>query len=343
MKILIDGHMLGKQEKGNERYIKDMALSLKKNADSNVKIKIVVSKEYYQNQKDFLPNDLIVLPSENNFYRLFFLQKYCQDNKIDIIHSTYISPFFLKNTASVITVHDLSFKKYPQFYSFRENLIFRYLLPLSLKQAKAIIVPSKFTKDELIKYFPSEKNKIFILYEGPNQSFFPIKKQQAKKIIKNKYHINSPFILTINSKDKKKNINQVLKISKKIKIVIVGSDNNIKNKKQKNLIFLKNIPNDDLNLLFNACEFFISLSFYEGFNLPIIEALKTRTPVIASDIPVHRELYDNLITYYNEKMFLKNLYQLKNKTKDLKKILNKFSWINSAKKLLMIYKNILYR
>lgn len=330
MKILIDGHMLGKNEGGNERYIKDMSIALIKSIGGENKIKIAVSREYYSKQNDFSPENLIILPFENDFFRLLFFEIICYIYNFNILHSTYVSPFFIPKTASIITVHDLSFKKHPQFYSLRENLIFRYLLPLSLKRAEVIIVPSKFTKKELVRYFSDYKNKTYVIYEGPNECFFPIEKQKAKKIVEEKYGITSPFILTINSKNKKKNTNHVLKTFKKNKIVVVGPKTNIDIKLQKNAVFLQNVTDYDLNYLFNACEFFVSLSLYEGFNLPIMEAIKTRVPVIASDIPIHRELYGNFVVYNHEKSI--------QTAKVARILLNKYSWNKSAKKLLEIYK-----
>jgi glycosyltransferase involved in cell wall biosynthesis len=359
MKILIDGHMLGENEGGNERYIKDLSFALIKNSGSSNSIKIAVSSDYFLKQNDFSKKDLIKIKYKNNLYRLIYLSKISSSYKFDILHSTYIAPPYLSNTASIVTIHDVSFNKYPEFYSFRERFIFNKLLPDSIKKAKAIIVPSFFTKKELQSIFPQYTDKIFVIYEAPNREFFFINKTAAKSEIRNKYKISDPFILTINSKNPKKNINSIIKSFNKIrsqkpnmKLIVIGDKSNVNEKMLKNIVFFNNISDKDLNLFYNSSEFFISLSFYEGFNLPIIEALSTHALVIASDIPVNRELYKDSLIYspLNNlreiskimRETLLNLDKIKaNKLKKIPKIVKKYSYSNSAKSLLRVYKKII--
>lgn len=356
MKILIDGHMLGENEGGNERYIKDLSLALIKSSGSSNLIKIAVSSDYFSRQGDFSKKNLIKINYKNNFYRLAYLSKISLSYKFDILHSTYIAPPYLPHTSSIITIHDISFNKYPEFYSYREKIIFNKLLPNSIKNAKAIIVPSFFTKKELQSVFPQYSDKIFVVYEAPNQAFFFINKKEAKPKIRSKYHISDPFILTVNSKNPKKNINSIIKSFNKInienpdiKLIVIGDKSNVNDKMLKNVIFFSDVSDKDLNLFYNSCEFFISLSFYEGFNLPIIEALNTRALVIASDIPVNKELYKDSLIYsplQNSKEISKimnntlhNQDKIKGeKLKKISKIIKKYSYSNSAKSLLKIYR-----
>src|SRR3990167_8586992 len=108
MRVLIDGHMLGTGEGGNERYIKNLAQNLQDIKD--VEVKIAYKKDL----------------GRNDFLRLFYtLPKLSLELKADIIHSTYILPFF-KNAKFVVTVHDFSFCEYPEFFSPRERVIFKY-------------------------------------------------------------------------------------------------------------------------------------------------------------------------------------------------------------------------
>ena len=358
MKILIDGHMLGKKEGGNERYIKNLALGLIKQSQRKNQIKITTNKDYFLNQKVFSTNNLLKINYENDFYRIFyFLPKSLDLGKYDIIHSTYIAPH-PSYSKSVVTVHDLSFKRFPYFYSLKEKIIFNYLLPSSLLRAKAIIVPSQFTKNEFLRFFPQYKNKVFVVYEGIDMHFFNIDKDEAKKKIEKKYGIYDPFFLAFNSKNPKKNINVIIKAfkklqnwSSKLKLVIIGGKNNIKVKNLDYIYFLSNIPDEDLNFLYNVCEIFLSSSIYEGFNLPIIEALKTKTIVMAADIKVNRELYDDAVIYFNPhndvqieeivKKVLKNPEIVRKKIiNQYNKITDKFDWEKNTKKMLEIYQRI---
>lgn len=358
MKILIDGHMLGKHEGGNERYIKNLAFNLIKYSPKKYLVKIAVQEDYFINQNVFPRNNLLGINYNNDFYRVFyFLPTKLNIGKYDIIHSTYIAPYFYCSK-TVITVHDLSFKRYPDFYSLREKVVFNYLLPASLLKAKAIIVPSQFTKNEFVKFFPKYKNKVFVVYEGADKCFSNINKNIAKKEIREKYRINSPFLLVFNSKNPKKNINVVIKAFKKIsrwwsklKLVIIGGKDNLTIRNLDNVYFLNNIPDRDLNFFYNGCEIFLSPSIYEGFNLPIIEALKTKAIVMASNIEVNKELYDDAIVYFNPyndaqieqivKKILKTPEIIRKKIMNqYKKIADKFDWGKNTQKMLEIYQRI---
>ena len=358
MKILIDGHMLGKHEGGNERYIKNLALNLIKYNQKKHFIKIVVQNDYFSNQNVFSKNNLLKINFRNDFYRIFyFLPIKFRTEKCGIIHSTYIAPYS-NNIKTVITIHDLSFKRYPDFYSLRERLIFNYLLPISLLRAKAIIVPSQFTKNELINFYPEYKDKTFVVYEGADKCFYKISKNIAKKEIREKYRIDGPFLLVFNSKNPKKNVDIVIKAYKKmihwqpkLKLVIIGVKDNLAVRDLGNIYIFNNISDFDLNFFYNGCEIFINPSIYEGFNLSIIEALKIKAIVMAADITVNRELYENSIIYFTThnaheiEKIVKNILKTpeiirKKLINQYKKISYKFDWGENTQKMLEIYQRV---
>lgn len=358
MKILIDGHMLGEHEGGNERYVKNLALNLIKYNQKKHFIKIAVQNDYFSNQNVFSKNNLLKIDYSNDFYRVFyFLPTKLSIGKYDFVHSTYIAPYS-GSSISVITVHDLSFKRYPNFYSFKERMIFNYLLPNSLLKAKAIIVPSQFTKNEFVSFFPKYKNKVFVVYEGADKCFLNVNKSIAKSQVTKKYGVNGPFILVLNSKNPKKNVDIVIKAYKKmvrwqpkLKLVIIGTEDNLTISNIDNIYVFNNISDFDLNLFYNGCEIFINPSIYEGFNLSIIEALKTKAIIMAADIAVNRELYENSILYFDphnaheiEKIAqntMKTLVITKRRVvRQYKKIAYKFDWGGNTRKMLTIYHRV---
>lgn len=337
MKILLDGHMIGTKEGGNERYIKNLYESL---ARINKQIELYIS-------------------NENNFKRLAVsIPKTVKNKHIDIVHSTY-NPPFIKNTKFVVTLHDLSFKRFPQFYNFRERFMFQYLLPFSLSQADAIIVPSQFSKKEAQHFFPAYSNKIFVTYEAADPLFHHKDRTISQKKIKDKYHIFNPFLLTLNSKNPKKNIqliidafNEYTKTNRDIELVIIGGSHNINEETLYNKIHIFDFIEDtDLNDFYNSCEIFIYFSLYEGFGLPILEAIQCHAPVIASDIEVHREITQNKIVYADpnnsnaltekiEKILMNNSY--KNQLiKKSQTIIDHYSWDKTARETYQVYKKVL--
>jgi glycosyltransferase involved in cell wall biosynthesis len=345
--------MLGKYEGGNERYIKNLSLNLIEQIQEKNLVKIAVQNDYFLKQNDFPKNNLIKIDYDNNFFRIFyFLAKIADIKKFDIVHSTYIAPY-LYRAKSVITVHDLSFKKYPQFYTLKEKAIFDYLLPISISRASAIIVPSRFTRDEFIRFFPKYKNKVFVVYEGADRCFSNIDKDVAKKEVGKKYGVTDHFLLVLNSRNPKKNVDVVIEAFKriqtrypKLKLVVIGKKDNIGIKNMENVHFFNNISDYDLNLFYNCCQIFLNPSVYEGFNLSIIEALKTGAIVMAADIKVNRELYEDAPVYFDPKNVSKiekeALKILKNPKiiNRYRKIAFKFDWKKNTAKMLEIYKKV---
>lgn len=354
MRVLIDGHMLSTNEGGNERYIKNLVKELQKIKKINLKVFV---------NRDFPPkaNEIYIRDNYNNdlIRLLYSLPKAALRNHCQLVHSTYLTPF-IKTAKFVATVHDFSFKRFPHFYNMREQVIFQILLPFSLKRTDAIIVPSKFTKNEAVNFYPQYQEKIHVIYEAADENFHPLPKKQALSKVSKKFAIKHPFLLTLNSKNPKKNINRVIaafKIVKKsfpkLNLVIVGGNHNIDNQHlcSEGVKILDNISDKSLNILYNACIIFIYYSIYEGFGLPILEALKCETPVIGSNLEVHQEIAKDSILYadpFDERQLAEKIEQLlihrrfaQKLAKQGAALVKKYSWQNTAKETLAIYQSVL--
>lgn len=306
MRVLIDGHMLGSGEGGNERYIESLSDAL---FDFNtLEIRVSTPENYIRRVDVSRKKFFIKQHSSSDIARVFYeLPKRAAEFKANIIHATYIGPINT-STELVLTVHDLAFKRFPEFFSLRERLIFNCLLPLSMRKAGAIIVPSRFTRGELLELFPEYKDKIFTTYEAASKVFKPMDRRKAQRKVNEKMRVQIPFILAFNGRIAKKNINRVIDSFSRIssdfpdlQLVIVGGKHHIRKSKHelKRIKILKDITDEELNLLYNATELVIYYSVYEGFGLPILEAFSCQTPVVASDIPVHREIIGDVPLYAN--------------------------------------------
>lgn len=362
MKVLLDGHMLGSNEGGNETYINNLSSNLVE--DREIDLKVLVTKDFFKglkskDRKSKLYNRALPLPNEGNIFRLlYYIPHFAAQYKADIVHSTYITPLY-KNSKFVVTVHDLSFKSHPEWYDLRERFLFNCIFPLSLKKADAIIVPSSFSRKELIKFYPQYYNKIYVIPDAAKDIFTPINKHRAVKYVIKKYKISPPFLLIMNSRNPKKNINKAiegfhyaLNDFPDLQLVITGGDFNIDKKKiSERLIILAHVSDQDLLMLYNSCEIFIYYSLYEGFGLPLLEALKCKSVTIASDIETHREITKRAILYANPEK-PKDLYhkiKLALTKKDISnrirekglKIASSYSWKETAKMTKDVYRFIL--
>ncbi len=208
---------------------------------------------------------------------------------------------FSKNCYKIITVHDLSFMRYPEFFS-RKNNLWHSLIEVerTLKSFDKIVAISKNTKNDLIELFNIPETKIEVIYSGVSDDFKPLSDNSAHLLeVKNKYNLPDRFILSLGTIEPRKNIDSLIRafdiFSKKDKgdthLIIAGGMgwkykkvlNEFSNAKHKNKIrFLGFVDEKDKNSLYNLAEIFVFPSYYEGFGFPPLEAMKAGTAVISS-------------------------------------------------------------
>ncbi len=252
--------------------------------------------------------------------RLFFMAaRYAHQPKIDKLlggFDLYFNPHFFTAPLSVgskkiITFHDLSFERYPAFFSRRKRLWQRFLMTAQqeAKKADKIIAVSQSTKDDLINLFGLEPGKIKVIYSGVGKQFRPIKngddipKLTAQSIIKlkKKYNLPDKFVLYFGTIEPRKNLIGLIKAfellksqgkrSSQIKLVIAGTNGWLykdilktaqESKYSRDIIFTGFIEDKDKPYLYNLAELFVYPSFFEGFGFPPLEAMACGLPTIVS-------------------------------------------------------------
>jgi glycosyltransferase involved in cell wall biosynthesis len=255
---------------------------------------------------------------------------------------------FKKNV--ITTVHDIM----PFFISERKwvfNLFFKISILLSLWKSKKIIAVSKSTKKDILKYFNVNPKKISVVYEGVSEKFYPIKRDKNK-------------ILTfgyVGGLGKRKNIEFILKLANKFpklnfKIGGKGPDRERLEKISKrrgltNVEFVGFIPESKMNDFYNSLDFFIFPSFYEGFGLPVVEAMACGIPCIVSDRGSLPEITYGVGLIIDIDKIEKSNLEIIGLIKDIKKIkilkdksikrANDFKWRKCAMEILKIYKGFL--
>ena len=192
------------------------------------------------------------------------------------------------NCLKTITLHDIIPLRMPETVSDRYLNIFNNQLPKIIENCDGIITVSEFSKDDIAREFNFPKDKIFVTYLGAEDIYKPLDKKSCKNFLKNKYNIDKNFLLYVGGYSPRKNIIGILeafslldpKLRENLSVVITGKkgisytiymkraeDLGIKN----SVIFTDFIPLDHLPLFYNACEFLVYPSFYEGFGLPPLE------------------------------------------------------------------------
>jgi len=247
-----------------------------------------------------LPNVSLKLPqSKQRFlWRSFNIRKDLVDNKIELFHGlSHEIPFGLKQTGikSIVTIHDLIFLRFPHYYKFIDRLIYQFKSKFACKNADQIIAISQKTKDDIVAYYHIDPAKIEVIYQSCDDSFKKPISSDIKDKISAKYHLPTNFILSVGTIESRKNLLLLIKALPKIdptyQLIVIGKETPyatiVKNEiaklgLQNRVIFLKNVSFDELPAIYQMAKLFVYPSLYEGFGIPIIEALYSGTPVIAT-------------------------------------------------------------
>ncbi len=365
MKILLDTHMLDQRQTGIERYWKNLADNLNKNNQLDISLYSNLPKKKLRGF-DLNSFQICTPPLANGFFRILFgFNKAIIKEKPDVIHASNFTPY-VKTCPSVVTVHDLCFKTYPETFKKKSLLAFDLFFKHSLDLADAIIAVSISVKNNLINYYNVDASKIFVIYEAPDPDFQYIHdKNKIKKIIFVKFKTNKDYFLVVGDVDKRKNPLGIINAfqnffkNKEIELVFVGPNkmkDTIQSKYQSAIAqgeirFLDYVADQDLNYLYNGATALIFNSLCEGFGLPIVEAMSCKTPVICSDIPVFREIASNAAIFVkNEIELYRGMEQmitndpLRNKYAQLGFQRSKlFSWDKTAKETTRIYELVFQR
>ena len=295
VRVLIDAHLLGLRETGNETYIANLLQHVGTVPGLQCGAAIV---DPGLDARPFAPVELLPLPHRGNWSRLLLgLPSLCRRWRADILHVTYVGPF-ISPCPLVVTAHDVSFRRYPEFFSPRNRLLFGTLLPLSLRRASAVITLSQHAKQEMLELFPYLQGRVHVTPLAPSPLFRPIRDLEPLQSICSRYGIGSQFILAVGNLQPRKNLLRLMAAyaslrasGQAVQLVIVGQAQWQSSTVyaaverfglEKDVVFTGYVPDEDLVLLYNAARIFIYPSVYEGFGLPILEAMACGVPSIAS-------------------------------------------------------------
>ncbi len=195
---------------------------------------------------------------------------------------------------TIVTIHDLIFLRHPEFYSKIDRKIYEYKFRRACFVAHKIIAISRQTKNDIVNYFGIGPEKIDVVYQGCNTIFHNDAGQESKTGLVKKYKLPQRYILTVGSIEKRKNILNLVKAIRPLKsenLIIIGrktsyykevSDYIMKNKMENRVRFFFGVPREELPVFYQLAGLFVYPSFFEGFGIPLIEALFSKTPVISS-------------------------------------------------------------
>lgn len=308
---------------------------------------------------------------------IFFNRKEKLSQKVDLVHYPYFEPFFLTlpflpGNKRVVTVHDLTPLVFPQhFKTGLKGKLKWEIQKFLLKNADAIITDSLSSKKDIMKFTGIEDVRINVIYLAAGEQFRKIKISQAEvNSFKKKRGLPEKFVLHVGDVTWNKNLPRLIESVEKINIplvmvgkALVDKDIDLNNPWNKDLVHVRRkiegnrkliclgfISNEDLVFLYNIASIFIMPSLYEGFGLPILEAMSCGCPVVTS-----RE--GSIPEVVGEAAIRVNAYDANSIAMGMNRVINssdlranlsekgimqskKFTWKKTAEETMRVYKKI---
>lgn len=277
MNLGYNGYFNSGKKTGIGRYSSDLLAALKKSSGLRIK---EINNPYNLNKLVF---EQLYLP-----FKLLF-------NRVELYFSTSIVlPYFLPYR-SVVVVYDLVFKLFPEYYRGWLNLTYlKLFFPPSLRRAKKIIAISQCTKNDLVRLYGVAPDKIEVIYPAVGEQYQPVTDQARLKEVRRRYSLPEKFIFNVGTIEPRKNVARLVEAYRALPadlrsaypLVLCGKKGWGKSfiEELSGIIFLDYVGEADLPLIYNLAALFVYPSMYEGFGLPILEAMSCGIPVVTSNV-----------------------------------------------------------
>jgi glycosyltransferase involved in cell wall biosynthesis len=288
--------------------------------------------------------------------------------KLDLLHDpTGVCPLFLTGACKVVTIHDVFPYIYPKTSTTLDWLIYRYWLPLALRRVDAVITDSQNSKIDILRHLPVNNEKITVIPAAASECYLPLPENEVSPVLQ-RHGIQRPYILYVGSIEPRKNLMRLLQAYARLRgagqqwrLVIVGARNvwlsnplieviqklNLESWVQ----FTGYVSEEDLPALYNAADLFAFPSLYEGFGLPVLEAMACGTPVVTShrsslpevtgDAAVLVDPYDidaiatAMLKILTDPILAENLH-----ARGMQRA-KEFSWERTARETLAVYQKVM--
>lgn len=366
MKIFVDAYILNKEPQGTKTYIKELYKEFSiLNPDVNIYLGCFNDNALKEEFKFFKNIYFINLKSKNRVYRMVYeIPKLIKKHQFNFAHFQYVIPFLKsKNCKYIVTIHDLLFNDFKDYFSWLYRIKRNFLFKKSAKRADFLVTVSNYSKERIKEQYKLQNKEIYITPNGVGSIFFEVyDKQKSIEYVRNKFNVEN-YILYVSRVEPRKNQQLLLKSfieleDKELKLVFLGKKT-LKNKKlndkiyniskedKKRIFFFEDIEGLDLVEFYRAAKVFVYPSLAEGFGIPPIEAGALKVPVLCSNKtamkeftffkPYHINIKDQSL--FQEKLthFLSNYSTLKvNETSNF--IKENYTWKNAAIVLTKIVK-----
>ncbi len=297
MHLAINATELGRQRGGNESYIAGIIEGL---AALNPAIKISLLTCDWGVPLDLPPTFQQVNLGPYRRLPFFLWQQTITLRRLKA--DWYLANFFLPPILpcqGAVVVHDLSFRRQPEYYSQTVAWYMNWLTGLAVRQARRVFTVSEFSRQELFHFYQTDRNKVIAVHNGVGSEFRPLSDKSsmaAEEAVLSRYGIDKPYIFAVGNIHPRKNLARLLeaylglKVKRESMPAMVwgglqrwGSGALLEQARSAGVILPGFIAQEDLPTFYRQAEMLVYPSLYEGFGLPPVEAMACGTPVIASN------------------------------------------------------------
>ena len=254
---------------------------------------------YFLESPGFIPRQSRYLP--DTIWRSFGLRPQIRKDEIGLYHGLSNElPYNLRNTGvkTIVTIHDLIFKRYPKWYPLIDRQIYDLKFRYSCQTADRIIAISECTKKDIIHFYDVDPSRISVIYQTCGSEFQQLLSDPLLALMREKYKLPQDYLLYVGSVIERKNLMGIINALSllpselDIPLVVIGQGKGyLKQVKAeiarkgltKQVYFLSDLQQSDLPALYQAAMAFLYPSHYEGFGIPLIESLFSRTPVLTAN------------------------------------------------------------
>jgi glycosyltransferase involved in cell wall biosynthesis len=289
MRFAIDAHAIGRHLTGNEVYVRSLLKNFAAlDHDSEFVTYISAADALQWTAERFCARQV----SPNPFIRLGVqLAMKLRHDRPDLVHVQYTAPLACP-VPVVVSVHDVSYLVHPEYFPKSRAMQLRFTVARTIRSATRILTVSEFSRDSIVEAYGEEcARKIVVIPNGAGSGFRPISRESATAAVQARFKLAQPFILSVGDLQPRKNhigliaaFGELVRAYPQLRhhLVLAGKDTWFSPKvheaaKQSGVAdrisFAGFVSDDELLQLYNACDLFVFPSFYEGFGLPVLEAM----------------------------------------------------------------------
>ncbi len=298
MRFSVDAHAIGCHLTGNEVYIRNLLHEFARLNKTDEFVAYIGKPD----APSYIPEKIRTRwVSDNPYKRLAYdLPRAVRQDQPGLLHVQYTGPLFT-DIPIVVSVHDVSYLEHPQYFTKYRAHQLKITVKRTVERAAAVLTPSEFSRTSILRHYRVDPAKVHVVPNAVSSEFRPIERFTAQREIQKKFAIPAPFVLMVGDLQPRKNHLGLIRAFEQLlmqhpqlphHLVFVGKETWYTNEVRraidlssvKGRVHLTGFVHDsDLVHFYGACDLFVFPSFYEGFGLPILEAMACGRAVACSN------------------------------------------------------------